>query len=758
LTPRRSLYLLGAALALPLIVVTAAPGLAQTAGAGDGPRDEPLPVFSRNADGHVVVRATRIAQPIKVDGRLDEEAYRQVETLTEFVQQEPDVGAPITERTEAWVLFDDTHFYVACRCWDTNPGRIVANDMRRDSSNLRQNDNFAVEVDTFHDRRNGFLFYVTPVGGMFDAAITDERNGNTDWNAIWEAKAGRFEGGWVAEIAIPFKSLRYAGARGQTWGIQIRRTIRGKNEHAFISPVSPAWGIAAINHMSVAATLVGLEVPPAARNIEIKPYAISRVTTDLVGTPSRQNEHDPDVGVDVKYGVTKGLTADFTYNTDFAQVEADEAQVNLTRFNLTFPEKREFFLEGQGIFAFGVAGGESGGGGDAPAIFYSRSIGLSGARTVPIIGGGRMTGKAGAWSIGALNIETDDDETTGARQTNFTVLRVRRDILRRGGLGAIYTRRSVSTVAPGANHVVGVDTNLAFSQNVYASGYVARSFTSGRSANALGYRAQFNYNSDRYGLGLDRLVVGENFNPEVGFLRRENFRRNFLLGRFSPRTTENRVVRKFTYEGNFEYITDNRNRLESRELRGQFRLDLHSSDALSLQFQRLYEFVPRPFSLADGIRIPVGGYDFDNLTTSVSLGQQHRVSGSASLEIGGFYDGSKKTSTFRGRVELTPRLGIEPNISLNWIDLPYVPEGKFTTTVVGSRTTFTVTPRMFVAALVQYASSNTSLSANFRFRWEYRPGSELFVVYTEGRDTFPPRGSTLENRGFVVKVNRLFRL
>jgi hypothetical protein len=729
---------------------------AQSGGSTQGPAAAVQgSIPDRDSEGRVLVRATRVIQPLQLDGRLTEDEYSRFPPFTGLVQQEPNPGQPVTERTEVWVMFDDSNVYVSCRCWDEHPDRIISNDLRRDSNNQGSQDHFAVQLDTFFDRRTGSLFSVTPAGGLRDATSADER-GNFDWNGVFEAKASRFEGGWMAEMAIPFKTLRYRPSREQTWGIQLRRRIASKNETAYLTQVLPVWGPGAINRLSVAGTLSGMEVPPAALNLEVKPYAASRLTTDLLSQPTLRNDVSSDVGVDVKYGVTKSLTADFTYNTDFAQAEVDEAQVNLTRFALSFPEKREFFLESQGLFNFGASGGNVMGGGgtssDAPTIFYSRRIGLSGSRVVPVIAGGRMTGRAGPWSIGALNMETDD--IAGVEQTNFTVARVRRDILRRSTVGGLYTRRSPSTLAPAANDVWGADALLGFYQNVYFSGYLVQSRTEGRTGDDLNYDVQFNYTADKYGLSLDRLVVEENFNPEVGLIRRENFRRNFAQARYSPRTANNRVVRRWTYQGNFEYITDNQNRLESRDLTGEYRIDFQNSDIFSVKYSRLYEFVPAPFTISGGARIPIGSYSFDNLNLSYTAGQQRRVSGTTTLDVGGFYDGDKTTATFRGRVEITPRVGFEPNLSLNWINLP---QGEYTTSVVSGRTTFTVTPRMFVAALVQYSSSSSSISTNLRFRWEYQPGSELFLVYSEGRTTLPPSGTDLENRGLVLKVNRLFR-
>jgi hypothetical protein len=641
---------------------------------------------------------------------------------------------------------------------------MVANDMRRDSTNLRQNDNFGVQLDTFHDRRNGFLFYVSPVGGMFDAATSDERTNNADWNTVWEAKVSRSDQGWFAEIAIPFKSLRYKGGREQTWGINLRRTIRGKNEYAYITPIKPQWGVGAFFRSSAAATLIGLEAPPAAKNLEIKPYAIARQTTDMLARPVVTNDFNPDVGLDVKYGITKSLTTDFTYNTDFAQVEADEVQVNLTRFNLQFPEKRDFFLEGQGTFTFGnVASGVFGvvgasgpsGATDAPTIFYSRQIGLSAGRPVPIVAGGRLSGRAGRFSVGALNIESDADALSQAARTNFSVLRVRRDVLRRGTIGALFTNRSVSTVAPGGNQVFGLDSTFGFYQNVYASGYVAKTRTTGRDGDDVSYRGNFSYAGDRYGLQLDRTVVGDNFNPEVGFLTRSSFRRNFTSVRFSPRPKRNARIRKYYFESSFNYTTDNRNRLESRELTSAFRTELQNSDAFHLEYFRDYELLRRPFQPATGVRVPAGGYAFQHLRGAWTPGQQHRLSGTAAIDVGEFYDGTKKTASMNARFSISRQLGVEPNISLNWIDRF---GARASVKATGARATFTMTPRMFVAALLQYASNVNSLTTNFRFRWEYQPGSELFVVYTDGHDTLAAGGqASLQSRGVVVKVNKLVR-
>jgi hypothetical protein len=728
-----------ALLALLVLLVPARPSRAQQPAAGGTPG--------------VTIRAIRLSAPLNLDGKLDEDVYKTAPPITAFVQQLPDSGKPSTDRSEAWVMYDDTAVYVACRCGTEFPERIVANDMRRDSANITQQDHFAVGFDTLYDGRNGYQFGVSPVGGMRDGLITDEKF-YPDWNGVWDARSSRYEGGWITEMAIPFKTLRYAAGREQKWHIQFRRHVAGKSEWTNLTPLNPNWGVSGWNRFSLGATLVGLEAPPSERTLEIKPYAIGRLITDRLARPPKSNHFEPDAGVDVKYGLTKSIVADFTLNTDFAQVEADEQQVNLTRFSLQFPEKREFFLEGQGAFLFGSGAVADVGGDMAPTIFYTRRIGLAAGRDIPVVAGGRVSGKAGRWTVGALSIETSEDDVARVQQTNFSVLRLRRDVLSRSNIGAIYTRRSVAAAAPGANNLWGVDGNFAFFTNWYMSAYVAQSHTEGRESDDLAYRAQFNWTNDRYGLILDRLVLEENFNPEIGLLRRQDFRRSLASARFSPRTRNNSVVRKLAWEGTVDYITNNQNQLESREAFANFRTDFHSSDFLTVSFGRYFERLDNPFQISRGVRIAPGSYGFNNLAVAYDLGPQNRVSGTTTFETGDFYRGTKRTLRFRGRVELTSQLGFEPNIQYNWINLA---AGDFTDKLIGGRSIYTVTPRMFVAALVQYSFANASLSTNLRFRWEYQPGSELFVVFSEGRSTLPAHGTALESRGLVVKINRLLR-
>ena len=752
------------------------------AGFIDGP-PAPVPpaVMNRDAEGRTTVRAIRLDEGIRLDGVLDEPVYASVPAITDFIQQVPDIGAPATERTEAWILFDDTNIYVAARLHESVPeSQWVANEMRRDTSQLRQNDTFTAFFDTFYDRRNGFNFYTNPLGARADQQFTNEGNPNADWNPVWDVRTGRFAGGWTVEMEIPFKTLRYRSEPPHVWGLQLRRAIRRKNEWVYLTrlPISAGGGSgsAGIFRVSAAGSLVGLEPPPASRNIEIKPYAIGGMTTDLTASPQIVDETSGDGGIDVKYGITQNLTADFTWNTDFAQVEVDERQVNLTRFPLFFPEKREFFLEGRGIFGFargGVTGrfGGPGGGpvggifGDAnvPQLFYSRKIGLEQGRVVPIVGGARVTGKVGQFDVGALNIHTDDEVASASEPTNFTVVRLRRDVLRRSSVGAMFTNRSVSRVAPGSSQAFGVDGTFAFFENVSLITYLARTRVPGpdHRDKDLSYQGAFEYAADRYGLKFDHLVVEDNFLPEVGFLRRDNFRRSYVTGRFSPRPQSIESVRQFSLEGSIDYIlTADENHLETRQNIVAFQTEFESSDQLTFTASDNYELLVRPFTPPGAdFEIPVGGYGFADTRVSYSIGQQRRINGTVALQRGAYFDGELTTVELsQGRIAVLPQMSIEPTVSFNWIDTPY---GTFQTNLAVTRVNYAFNPRMFFSGLLQYNSAGNAFSSNLRLRWEYSPGSELFVVYTDDRDVTegfrPDRGWDLRNRGFVVKFNRLFR-
>ena len=733
-------------------------------------------VITRDKTGRATVRAIGLTHGIRLDGRLDEQVYHTVTPITGLIQQIPDEGAAATERTDAWIMFDEDNVYVGARVWDSAPSsEWVANEMRRDARQLTQNDTFGVLFDTFYDHRNGFFFFTTPLGALADQQFSNEGNPNLDWNPVWDVRTGRFEGGWTVEMEIPFKSLRYRSAPTQLWGVQLRRTIRRKNEFVYLTPIPISLGPSGVYRVSSAATLVGMRVPRSGLNLDIKLSGVGGVSSDLERDPPTRNEGDGDFGVDAKVGLTQSLTADLTYNTDFAQVEVDEQQVNLTRFSLFFTEKREFFLEGQGIFEFarGSGGGPGGGGGgggfgggggrsggrNVPIMFFSRRIGLEDGGIVPVVAGGRVTGKVGAFDVGALNIQTGDVPTAGIESTNFTALRLKRDILRRSTIGGIFTNRSVSRVRDGASQAYGIDGSFSLYENVQVITYYATTKTPQAHGHDTSYYGRFAYRGDRYSMESSHLLIEENFVPEVGFVKRANIRRIFARAAFSPRPRSIESVRQFRVGGRFEHVlTADTGLLETRLASLQFSTEFESSDRFNANVANANELLQEPFEIAPGVILPVGAYDFTDARVSYRFGQHRRANGSLSFRAGSFWSGDIKAVEFnQGRVEVLEQLSIEPSISVNWINLP---EGSFRTELVRTRFSYTFSPRMFFSGLVQYNSSGESLSSNLRLRWEYTPGNELFIVYTDDHDTdpfTPDRFSELRNRGLVVKITRLFR-
>ena len=702
------------------------------------------------------IRAVRLAEPLLVDGRLDEALYRTETPFSGFVQVEPRPGDPATEKTEVWIAFDADNVYVAFRNWDSQPSRIVAKEMRRDTTTMWGGDDIVSFIfDTFHDGRNGFQFALNAIGGRDDGQVSNERQYNGDWNTVWSYQAARFEDGWQVEAAIPFKSLRYGAGEEQVWGFNALRTNRWKNELSFLTPTSTARGQGGLQQTSLAATLTGIVAPSGSKNLEIKPYVIGDVTSSRAPGQALGSEGRADVGGDLKYGITQNLTFDFTYNTDFAQVEADQQQVNLTRFSLFFPEKREFFLENQGIFQFGTTGGANAGG-DTPLLFYSRRIGLDRGRSIPLQAGGRLTGRTGRYTIGVMNIQTDGDEDVGVLPTNFSVVRLRRDILRRSTIGLMATGRyATDGAAPTDSTAYGLDATFGFFQNVTINTYWARTDARSARPDSTSYRAQFDYNADRYGLQVERLDVGRNFVPEVGFARRTDIQKSLAVARFSPRPRANRYVRKYYVLGSINYVETGDGRLDTRVTSAAFEMDLQNSDRVVSYADTVREHLVAPFRIANGVTLPVGSYRYSNLHVQYNRAARRRLAGNVFVDVGTFYNGRKTGFGIgAGRFSLTPQFAVEPTYAVNRASLD---QGDFTTHLAGLRATFTPTARMFTSAFVQYNSSIHAVSANVRMRWEYRPGSELFVVYNEERDTLATRFPEIANRAFIVKINRLLR-
>jgi len=712
----------------------------------------------------VTVTAQRISKPLTVDGRFDDDVYRLLTPFTELIQQDPNEGSAVSERTEVWVVFDDENIYFAAKSFDSHPERIVATELRRDSSGIFQNDSIAIVIDTFHDLRNGFKFQTNALGAVQESAVVDEVNVDS-WNTVWEVRSGRYDWGWGFEMAIPFKSIRYPGSGPQVWGINMRRVIRAKNEIAYLTPMPRSFGANAIYHMGSAATLVGIETPAQSMNLEFKPYGVSSLTTDRAAARPFNNKRDANGGFDFKYGLTRGLILDTTYRTDFAQVEEDQQQVNLTRYSLFFPEKRDFFLEGQAIYAFGGTNfGQNANPGEVPVLFFSRRIGLSNGLAVPVEAGARVTGKAGKYQLATLNIQTGDNSAAKAVSTNFTAVRVKREFLRRSNVGLIATRRAPTIGGTDTNAAYGADMNLFLFRNVVANAYYARSDSGGatigqaprlRSGQAS-YRGRFDFNGDRWGYTVEHLLVGPQFNPEVGFVRRLDFRRNYGQIQFSPRPKNPTRVRRYSFTGTVDYVTSaDAVVVQNKDYRGQVNVQFQNGDSWTpIDVSEQYELLPRSFVINPGTIVPTGGYSYRTVRTAYSLGQQRMMSGQVSAGYGTLYNGHRTEVGYGGRMALLPQFAVEPSVSLNWVRLPY---GNFSAPVVGARIIFTPNARTALTSFLQYNGSSRTMSSSVRLRWEYRPSSELFVVFSDGRNTLTGGYPDLLNRSVAVKVTRLLR-
>jgi hypothetical protein len=772
--PTRRTLLRTAIIPATLLAVHFSPARAQSAAVIDGPPRPVAPaVITRDTAGKATVRAIKLTAPLRLDGVLDEEVYSREAPFDGMIQVAPDYGRPASERSDIWITYDTEHMYLSCRCWDASaPEKWVVNELRRDTGGLRNNEHIGVLFDTFYDRRSGFAFYTNPLGARADYSVVDEGGSNTDWNPVWTSKTGRFDGGWTVEMAIPFKSLRYRAGADQVWGVQIRRSIRHKNEWTYLTPVPRIMaGPQALNRVSAGGTLVGLDLPEAGKNIELKPYGIARVTTDRVIAPPENDVFGGEIGGDIKYAVTPNLTADLTINTDFAQVEIDEQQVNLTRFSLFFPEKRDFFLEGRGTFDFarGGSGVLGGGGADTPYLFYSRRIGLDNGAVIPIDVGGRLTGKLGPYAVGLMNIGTSSDAGSGTAATNFTVVRLKRDVLRRSSVGLMATNRSVATSGSGSNLAYGVDGAFLLSQALTLGTYWARTSTTAVDGDDQSYQARLDYSADRYGAQAEFLSVGANFDPQVGFRRRADFDRSFASLRFSPRPADPRSrVRKYTWSASGDYVENGAGIVESRGLIGHFDTEFATSDRLSVDLYRDYDFLGAPFTPAGSpAAIAAGGYTYASGSVQYEFGAQRRASGTIRVQAGEYYDGTIRTLSFgpsssfsSARIAILQQLAVEPTLQISRVERD---ASSFTTRLARLRVDYGFSPLMFASALLQYNSADRAFSTNLRYRWEYAPGSEIFLVYTDERDTTPdgfappPAVRGLKNRAFVVKVNRLFR-
>ena len=697
-----------------------------------------------SAEDRPTVQAARLAGPVTLDGRPDEPAWRGVPVFADFIQQVPHPRAPATERTEVQVGFDDRALYVAVRAYQSAGIPIIANELRRDAGRMHErNDTFTLSLDTFHDQRNGYVFYFNPLGAENDWACWDEgRVWSQDWDTAWEVRTAEMAGGWSAEMRLPFSSLRFKAPGPQEWGVNFRRIVLAKNEWSYATFIPPEWAASGIGKFSSSANLVGVEVPERSLNLELNPYVLAGGVETACAAKDCASKGRSDVGLDLKYGLTSNLTLDFTYNTDFAQVEADQQQINFTRFSLFFPEKRQFFLEGKGIFDFGVTSGDY-----RLLPFFSRRIGLENGREVPIDGGVRLTGKVGDYAIGALGIRTGKSDDVTA--SSFGVVRVRRDVFTRSGIGAIAVRRESGGLR---NNTFGADANFAFARNAKVETFIARAWTEGHEAGSWAGHLRAVNNGDLNAAEVLYLHVGPNFDPGAGYVGRRDIDRWYGRVQRSPRPSRG-PLRQIFFGGSLDYVRDTAGRLESRVAQGLFKVEFHSADIVQVLATRTFDAPTRSFAVAGRLAVPAGAYGFTRVNASWDLAKSRRVAGRIEYQFGGFYDGRRQALTASGTLKADRHFYVDLNYQLSALSLP---AGRATTHLVGVRLNHAATTTLFSSVLVQWNGAAGQLDANARFDWTYRPQSHLFIVYSRGR-TDGRYGPATRDESLVVKLTRLMR-
>jgi len=700
------------------------------------------------------LQAVRVTAAPALDGNvLDDPTWANVPATTEFWQTTPDDGVEASERTEVRVVYTETTLYIGVVCHDRTPASIAASDSRRDSS-LDDTDSFRVILDTYRDGQNGFVFGTNPAGIEYDGQVAREGLGgdtgqnrqqagsgggfNLNWDGAWQVRSHTGDFGWSAEFAIPFRTLRYR-PDDDTWGINFQRNIQRRNEKAYWAKLDRQY---TIFRLSDAGAVTGLEVP-AQRNLKLAPYGL------VSGSSVRGagDDRDVDVGIDGKWSVTPSLTLDATVNTDFAQVEVDEEQINLDRFNLFFPEKRPFFLENAGLFSVGLPGDVE--------LFFSRRIGIADDGTViPIRGGGRLTGKVGGVNVGLLNMQTARVGDT-VPSANYSVARVSRDLPNRSSVGVLFTNRTATgTIAEDGDHgqTYAADARFGIGARGTVQGFVARTASPDTSGREAAFNLSGRYESRGLRLTGGFTQIGDAFAPQVGFLSRKGYRavesgifRTIRLAENRFRFLELRPHINYRAFWNFDRFQET----------GFIHIDNHwafrAGHELHTGFNMTKEGVVTPFPIYPGVVVPAGTYDhkeaqivgFTNKSAPVWLDGQ--------LRAGGFFGGDRVATT----IGINARTSETLNASVYWVrndvDLPW---GSFETNLVRTRVSYSFSPSLYLQALLQYNDRAQIWSTNLRFGWVGPSNTGLFVVFNDTQD-LDDLSTRRVGRSLVVKYSRL---
>ncbi|MBC7792039.1 MAG: carbohydrate binding family 9 domain-containing protein [Anaerolineae bacterium] len=701
-----------------------------------------------------------VSSPPRVDGRLDEAVWQSGKPFAGFIQRELREGEPVSERTEVRLLTDGAALYVGAWLYDRQPGDIVPGEKVRDGT-LTNSDYFALIVDTYLDRQNGFVFATTPAGIEHDGQVVREGEGggvfqsgqtraqagsmggfNLNWDGSWTVATSSDSVGWYAEFRIPFSTLRYGGGASQTWGLNFARGIRRKNEEAFWSFIPRHFNL---YRLSRAGTLADLQVP-VRRVATVTPYVLGGVQRNFLS--DHRTRRPNEFGADIKYGLTPSLTLDLTYNTDFAQVEVDEQRTNLTRFPLFFPEKRPFFLENAGVFTAGTP--------QAVDLFFSRRIGIDTlGNPVPILGGGRITGRVGGLTVGLLQIFTD--RVRGVQSTtSYSVARASRELSTRSRVGAIAVQRLATDDSDDRNRAYGLDGRVGLGEAWTIDWWGAMTETPALDGDDFGYSARAAYQTGRWNNSVRFVQVGEDFNPEVGFLNRFGGYRFYDVG--FMRTVVNpkwKRVKQWNPHGNYRSYFG----LDGFYQSGQIHVDVTEVDfanggRFGPEINFYHEGLQQPFTIARDVTLPAGSYDYWSLGLDLATNPSTPLSLSFRGDFGPFYNGTRNG----GNVTITARRGasITSSLLLDYNDV-HLDEGAFERYLIGTRLGYFFTPRVFVQTLVQYNNQARVWAANARFGWLSTAGTGLFVVFNEGQeaDGFF-RWQRAQARSLVIKYTRQF--
>ena len=713
--------------------------------------------------------AVRVTEGPRLDGRLDDSAWERAIPIEGFVQQDPDYWMPCSERTVARIVYDHERIYFGFSCFTSQPEKLVANNMRRDSE-VWGDDNVQILLDTYNDRQNGFFFFVNPLGAVRDLMLSDGgRTYNEDWNCNWTARTTQHEEGWTAEVAIPFDQLRFKEGPNMAWGINLARYIPSKNESAQFVVGRRSSSRMARYWMSEIAELRGLQSVQVGRLLQVKPYilpgtSVNRLAVDPKESPSFE------VGADLRYGVTSNMALDLSYNTDFAQVEGDQEQVNLTQFQLYFPEKRDFFLEGANLFDFGEAAEQRGGDDEPPTLlFYSRRIGLEEGRPVPLLLGTKLSGKTGGTSIGLLNVLAEEKRFLEAGDSlfvprnDFSVVRIKQDLSRRLTLGAILVNKQTDEPAAGwgiYNRAGGVDFSYSPSSGLNIQGFAARTWDSSIHGAHDARFIRVSYSGGMYSARASVLDIENGFEPGVGFVNRrsgmDDFRHYKAQGRLRPRVSALNI-RYLSVGPEVEVITDRENQVAYWNGSFSCWTQFNTGDWLRIiEVERERNVLLSTFSPSGRrpeISVPAGTYTFTKFISGLSGNRSRKLRPRVTLEAGKYYTGHRYNISMENAFRPSGRLSVETEYEANWLRFP---EGNLNLQTLSNRVIYSFTTDFFVKLFAQWNSNTELMSANILVNYRFRPGSDFFFVYDHAfgtEDGFSERG-----RAVLLKVSYLLDL